>query len=462
MTRSRGMLLLLFLLLTLVVINASQWFVVRRATSALDDELGRRLKTVALAAVSEVTESVLLDPDVGDDFFARSQLDSLARRHDIDDIFLMDSDGIVLFELPNAGTTVDPFQAGGDSRRPLAGARSPSEILELDVEAFSRAVAGAPSASRILNLDGEIFKAAYAPVSEYDEFENRNVVSAVLGVTAGGGFHQNLPRLERTAWGITIGSAALILVLAAIFFGVLRRLSATEGALARAETLSAMGMMAAGVAHEVRNPLAIIAGTAQRLRRKYQPDDAEPDELFEFIPGEVERLNGILEGYLRFARDEPLAFGDSDLAAVVQRSVGMVRDEFAEREIRVDFSGTEAAAPLSGDPQRLQQVLLNLLLNAAQAMPQGGEVRITLERPGDLYRLTVEDDGSGFDSKALKGDAAFQPFFTTKEQGSGLGLAMSKRIVEGHGGTIAVGNHGGGGARVVVELPRSGTTREEA
>jgi two-component system, NtrC family, sensor histidine kinase HydH len=96
-------------------------------------------------------------------------------------------------------------------------------------------------------------------------------------------------------------------------------------------------------------------------------------------------------------------------------------------------------------------VLLNLLLNAVQAMPQGGEVRVDVTRVGAFAEIRVADSGPGFDERALRG--AFQPFFTTKDQGSGLGLAMAKRIVEGHGGTIGVANRVGSGALVTVRLP---------
>jgi two-component system sensor histidine kinase HydH len=238
-------------------------------------------------------------------------------------------------------------------------------------------------------------------------------------------------------------------LLGAAFFGMSRRLASTERALSRSESLSAMGMMAAGVAHEVRNPLSIIAGTAHRLRKKYGAGVDDP--LFDFIPEEVERLNGIVEGYLRFARNEPLARVDADLVRVVDRSTQLVAEEWAARRVRFTRTGRTDALPMQADPQRLTQVLLNLLINAAQAMPSGGEVIVHVDREGDRAVLRVRDSGKGFDERALRG--AFQPFFTTKEKGSGLGLAMAKKIVDGHGGTISVGNAATGGGEVCVRLP---------
>jgi len=432
--RTRGGLLLLFLALTLAVINGSQWFVLSRVTSSLEAELALRLQTVATAAVSTVSPGLLLDPDVAADPLVSEPLLDIALQNDLTDVFLVDPEGVVLFDLDDSGVG------------------EPNPFLELDARAFSRALEGDASASELVELGGAILKAAYAPVIDPVD----GTVAAVLGVTAGTVFYERLPALRQTAWGVSIGSAVLVVLLSLIFFGMLRRLSTTEGALARAETLSAMGLLAAGVAHEIRNPLAIITGTAQRLKSKYGGGGG--DELFDFIPEEVERLNGILEGYLRFARDEPLVFGECDAARVVERGCSTLRAELEGRGVEVAVEGTDGPLPrIRADPLRLRQVLLNLLLNSAQAMPRGGRIRVGLEDAGRDVQITVEDTGSGFDAKALR--AAFQPFFTTKEHGSGLGLAVAKRIVDAHGGTIALANREEGGARVVLRLPVDGPSR---
>jgi signal transduction histidine kinase len=423
----RPALLLLFLALTIVVINVSNWLVLSRATESVEDELGLRLVTVAGAAVSTTTAELLLAPDVGDDAFVLRTLQEIADRHDLEDVFLVDPDGILLWDL-----------RGGELG-------DPSPFFDLDFEAFTKAASGIPAASPTVEVDGVGLKAAFAPVEDWD-----GTVEAVLGVTAGGGFHERVPALRRALVGVTIGGAALVVILGAVFFGMSRRLTLTESALSRAETLSAMGMMAAGVAHEVRNPLAIISGTAARLKKRYSPDGTA-DPLFDFIPEEVERLNGIVEGYLRFARDEPLLLVECDLREVVDRGARLVREELASQRVALSQSGTTDPVHARADPQRLQQALLNLLLNAAQAMPDGGEVEVTLETEGRRAIVGVADHGPGFGQRELR--SAFTPFFTTKEQGSGLGLVMARRIVEGHGGAIRIANRPGRGAVVTIELP---------
>ncbi len=424
--RGRGALLFAFLAITVAVINLAGWFVVDRVSRALEAETALRLVAVASAAIGEATEELLLRPEVAGDAFVTATLRGAAARNDLDDVLLYDASGALLFDLE--GADLGPAN-------PYAAVHAPS---------FAAAAAGSAAASPARDVSGLAFRSAYAPVHDAD-----GTVGAVLGVAAGGGFLARLPALRRTLWLVSAGSAALVAALGALLFGMDRRLAATERALARSETLGAMGMMAAGVAHEVRNPLAIIAGTAERLRKRYGAGADDP--LFGFIPEEVDRLNTILEGYLRFARDEPLRLADVDLARVVDRSLELVAQEWAPRGVAFERRGAAGPLAVSGDPQRLMQVLLNVLINAAQAMPGGGAVGVELAREGAAVLVCVTDAGTGFDPRALAG--AFQPFFTTKEHGSGLGLAMAKRIMEGHGGSIEVANRPEGGARVTLRLP---------
>jgi signal transduction histidine kinase len=431
-SRGRGSLVLVFLALIVAVVNVSNWFILSRATASVEEELGSRLVTVASAAVAAATPELLLDPDVAEDTFVLHVLEEFAERHDLENVFLVDTDGVSLLDL-----------AGGE-----LGSRN--AFVDLDFVAFTQAAAGIPTASPSISLEGVVLKAGYAPVEDWN-----GDVRAVLGVTAGAGFFEGVPALRRTLLGISFGGVAVVIVLGVFFFGMTRRLARTEAALARSETLSAMGMMATGVAHEIRNPLAIIAGTAERLRKSHAEIAADP--LFGFIPEEVERLNGIVDGYLRFARDEPLSLVACDLAELVERSVKHLADSLAEANVRIRYSGSEAPVPLRADPQRLQQLFLNLLLNAAQAMPDGGEITVTLTREEKRALVQVADTGPGFGREQLKG--AFQPFYTTKETGSGLGLAMARRIVEGHSGIIRLANRAEGGAVVTVELPLDSRTR---
>lgn len=423
----RGAPLLLFLALTVVIINLANWFVLGAVTSSFEEQLGLRLTTVAQSAVTAATPDLLLDPTVSQDSYVREILTDIAQRHGLEDVFLVDPQGITRFDL---------------NERDL-GQRNP--FLDLDISAFERAAGGTPASSRSIKVEGDLLKSGYAPVESWD-----GAIGGVLGVTAGAGFLERVPALRGTLLGVGIGSAAIVILLGAVFFGMTRRLAHAESALSRSETLSAMGMMAAGVAHEIRNPLAIISGAASRLKKKY---GASGDPLFDFIPDEVRRLNDILEGYLRFARDEPLAFIECDLNEVMKRAASMTRETLEEARVTLHLAGIEEPVLLHADPQRLHQVLLNLLLNSAQAMPDGGIIDMALTADEKHATLTLEDRGAGFSKEDLKN--AFEPFRTTKKQGSGLGLVLAKRIVEGHGGRIELANRNGGGAVVTLRLPRT-------
>jgi signal transduction histidine kinase len=426
----RGTLLLLFLAAIVVIIHASSRIVLQTASESFDEELGLRLTTVAEAAVTAATPELLLDPDVARDTFVRRIFEELAARHGLERIFLVDEGGVTRFDLSGEAP----------------GRRSP--FVDLDPAAFERALEGSAAASHTFEVGGDVLKSAFAPVESWD-----GEVRGVLGVAAGADFLIRVRALRRTLFGIGAGSAAIVALLGVLFFGATRRLARAEAALARSETLATMGMMAAGVAHEIRNPLAIISAAAARLKKKLAGSEAAGDELLDFIPEEVRRLNDILEGYLRFARDEPLARVECDLAHIVQRTAALTRETLRESGISLEVEGAERAGTVFADPQRMQQVLLNLLLNAAQAMPAGGSITVGLDADEKRATLRVADRGVGFSKQGL--ETATAPFVTTKDKGSGLGLAMARRIVEAHGGTLELGNREGGGAIVTVTLPRT-------
>ena len=237
--------------------------------------------------------------------------------------------------------------------------------------------------------------------------------------------------------------------------GVLGRLNRSlQRARAQAlqqENLAAMGRMTAGIAHEIRNPLGIIRGAGQHLQRRLQETGIE-DEVAGFIPEEVDRLDRILAGYLALGSDRASAPEAVDLSQLVRRSVQLVRSELAAAGCTVHLNEPLPAVQLRGDPRRLQQVLLNLLLNARDAMPAGGEVAVELARTDRQARITVTDSGEGLQDRDSR--RAFEPFWTSKEKGSGLGLAVARRIAGEHGGELELANRGDApGAVATLQLP---------
>ncbi len=237
-----------------------------------------------------------------------------------------------------------------------------------------------------------------------------------------------------------------------------------EEQLRRADRLSAIGQLAAGMTHEIRNPLGAIKGTAEILKDDFPPGHPKA-EFLQILVRETDRLNRVVEDFLGYSRqgaEEPGA-GGADLGTLAGETAALLDAQARKGGVAVDL-GVPGELRVRGAPDQLKQVILNLLLNAVQATPRGRRVRVSGERrpgkvPGAEYRevegelgvLTVEDEGLGIPP----GDLArvFDPFFTTKEEGTGLGLAISRRIVEAHGGRLEAENRPEGGARFTLTLP---------
>jgi signal transduction histidine kinase len=248
------------------------------------------------------------------------------------------------------------------------------------------------------------------------------------------------------------------------------RLHAEKRDLARraqvAEKLATVGTMTAGLSHEIRNPLNAASLQLQVLERRIQKlgKDDQPAllEPLRLVRDEIKRLNQVLEDFLQLARPRELAPAELDLRAVVERVLEFLVGELERRGLVLERDLPAGLPPVAGEEGKLRQVIVNLLLNAFDATPRGGRVRISArptgaggDVPGDLGRiaLVVEDSGPGIPPAAR--EQIFEPFFTTKAQGSGLGLSIVHGVVAQHGGSISVGASQLGGARFVIELPRS-------
>jgi two-component system sensor histidine kinase PilS (NtrC family) len=223
------------------------------------------------------------------------------------------------------------------------------------------------------------------------------------------------------------------------------------------DRMAALGGMAAGMAHEIRNPLASMSGSVQLLKKSLKPSGQE-GELFDIVVREGKRLDRIIRDFLLFARPGRFDPMEADLVPILRESLLLIRngDEFAEgHEIVSDLP--EEGVPARVDVNLIRQVFWNLAKNALRAMPEGGKlsVRASLS-PGGHALVTFADEGVGMTPEEI--DAAFQPFRGSFSGGTGLGLAVVFRIVEEHGGRIRVQSRPGAGARFTVELPATPAT----
>jgi len=219
----------------------------------------------------------------------------------------------------------------------------------------------------------------------------------------------------------------------------------------RSQRLAAVGSLAAGVAHEIRNPLSSLKGFATYFRQRYGgvPEDVKVADI---MIQEVDRLNRVITELLEFSRPMELKRKATDLAGLVRHALGTIEGQARERAIAVQSHLPPSIPRAFIDPDRMTQVFLNLFLNALAAMDRGGVLTVgTARQDDDTLRVSVADTGTGIRKEDL--GRVFDPYFTTKPSGTGLGLAIVHRIVEAHGGEIRLESEPGKGTTFTILLP---------
>ncbi|MFC1866591.1 nitrogen regulation protein NR(II) [Thermodesulfobacteriota bacterium] len=245
-----------------------------------------------------------------------------------------------------------------------------------------------------------------------------------------------------------------------LFFQDITEMRQIEEEMKKVEGLALIGELAAGIAHEIRNPMASISGSIQMLKEGMKRDPVN-SRLMDIILREINRLNHLVNDFLLFARPKPANFREFDLKPLIIESLELFKNSGKwndKMKMETDFHGKIS---LFSDPEQVKQVLWNIFLNAVDAMPDGGLLHVSTdtrdsiestESGRKMVKVTVRDTGEGFSERALS--YLFTPFFTTKEGGSGLGLATVKRIVEGLKGKVYGENHPDGGAEITVLFER--------
>ncbi len=429
---------IVFAALAVITAAALSLFSYVTVRSALSNEFDRRLENVASAIASQVS------PD------------------DVADAALLGEDGtgyanlLVLVEELRATTRVAHASVLDRNRLTLYDDRGPEFLREpgrldsLARGAIDDALAGEAGIAGPFRADGEVHHAAFAPV------RGGGGVIAVVAVEAAVDYLSRLAGLRRTLLLTTIVIALAISAFAFLFVRGTLASAHLERRLSRAENLAAMGRLTATLAHEIKNPLAIIRGSAQRLG-KLEPEAAR---MAAFVVEESDRLSKTVARYLRFAQEAesaaaagPRAGGASgDMRGMLERTLDLLEGELASRRVTLERELPGAArAPVPLDDESLKQVFLNLMLNALEAMPEGGTLGVTLAESGGRWRAAISDTGPGIDPEAVR--RLGSPFFTTKAQGSGLGLFLTRRLLASAGGELAIESRPGAGTTCIVSLP---------
>ncbi len=237
-----------------------------------------------------------------------------------------------------------------------------------------------------------------------------------------------------------------------LLFKDLSEIRALRREIARNQRLASVGRLAAGVAHEIRNPLSSIKGLATYFKERYQ-DKLDDQQIANIMIQEVDRLNRVVGQLLDFARPIKISKKPISMQALIEDSLKLVERQASEKNIKIETRFPSQMDPVSVDPDRINQVLLNLYLNAIDSMDEGGRLAIRIPNSEQKHNTEIKiiDDGNGISQEDLA--HIFDPYFTTKATGTGLGLAIVHNIVDAHGGKVMVESHPGRGTTFTIRLP---------
>ena len=426
----------LFALLAILAVGSLSWLAYRSVRLGLESEFSGRLEGIASTAASQVRPADIADArllgEAGGGYLALQVLiQQLCATPGTVNASLLDSTGAVIYDC-----------------RGSEGQGLPSPLDTLAREVLGRARAGQPAVSPPLQVDGHMLRIGVAPVMSEPALGRSHVVG-LLAVEAEARYLEPLRALRRRLGLITLVIAAALAVLAAAVARTAWSGAVLERRLSRAENLAAMGRMTATLAHEIKNPLSIIRGSARRLG-KLEPAAAE---MADDVVSEVDRLTATVNRYLQFARGSDSPAGAGDARAALEATLALLEGEARARGLTLEREGQwPERAPVPLDDDALRQIALNLLLNAFEAIEGGGRIGIGLEEVRGRVELRVTDSGPGIPPDTLR--RLGEPFVTTKAQGTGLGLFLTRRLVESAGGTLEIANAVGRGAVCRVLLPR--------
>ena len=444
-SRLRLLWTLLFLAALLLVVNGTVIYAIQTAHHFLDEELGKRFEATAHIAglliqpddldalVPDLSDSTAVSFDAAMDAVeagdrVREEWWRLAGGAGASNIFLFDPDQRVVLALRESS----PFE---------------TDRAALDEAAFARALIGEAAHSRLFQEGGTYLKAGYGPLMLYD-----GRIAGVIAVEGGAGAFHSLQQVQTSLYSAAFLASILVVLVGLGYLRTQARLRRVEAGMRHTDLLATVGQVAAGVAHEIRNPLTVVRGASSRLQRLEHLTPQERRELLGMIDEEVHRMGDVVQNFLDLSRRSVAAPSVIPLRPVLERSLEILRVELARCKIRATLQWEAAPdASIRGRPQALHHLFLNLALNARDAMPQGGELTVLVQSRKSELRIYFQDSGPGIPAPLRS--KIFEPFFTTRAQGTGLGLAFVERIVLEHGGSVTVGTSPTGGAQFEIHFP---------
>ncbi len=414
-------------LFILLIANTLGWVYLQRIKTYFISDLRFRLENIAniTAKLIDAGDLTYILPENESDpqvIYYQNLLYDVKASNNLQDIYILD---------PILETLVDvtPRLQAGIPR--LAPAK----------EMVQNALSGKTSTGPLKSLGDHKFLTAVSPLIDTD-----NQVTGLLVVEVKAEFFDVLDQFDQGLLVFSFLNILIILSVAFYLFLSIKRVLYLQNQIKNQEHLVKLGEMAASVAHELRNPLGIVKGANSLIQKKYGSDD---DEIFTYIPAELERLNKLIEDFLTFARTREVKIQSVNLKSLLTKiSVGYTD----LRNIKLSIDIPDDFPQINTDVEALEQVILNIITNSSQVLSDEGEINIKCDIRGKHCIISISDNGPGIASENM--NRIFDPFFTTKEEGSGLGLAISQRLIDQLNGKINITSNPAEGTNVVIELPR--------
>lgn len=447
--RSPSLIALLLVLSILLVFNLSVWRVVKEFEQEKKADLIERLRSVGRTVAHDLKVPfppiIMLisgssrEVEQLQDFVYTDQYEPLVKRlndlqtiNDLAQIVLLTAQGNVVADSTGASQPGDPYP------------------WSIDRHQFEQAARGRLDQWLFYTVGGQPYVRVYTPFT----YESR--ILGVLQVAARPDFLAKMQETRRRVLLQSFISSALLLFLGILIYRLFSYIVQVEKSAMQGARIEAMGALAGGIAHELRNPLSIIRALAEEIVDERLSDPTVTRNSRDII-SEVERLNEIASNFLSLSRPpENPVISDVDLGEELERVTQMMRKTAAARASTIETKLPDNSVIVKADQRALRQVFLNLLLNANEALPpKGGMISVQLhERRGEA-EVIISDNGHGIAKRDL--NRIFEPFYTTKTLGSGLGLSISRKIIEDVGGRLTISSAPGRGTQVYVVLPAVGT-----
>ena len=422
-------------ILLVALFNVVGWYLYFVVKNSKEDELGNRLITVANMVSSYLeNEAVIISFTKGDeqtDWYKhlKEYLLEVKKKNNLR--------ALSIFNLDYR------WMIGTDENMRIGVY---SYLLLIDEEEIKKSITQKVSTQSYLYSFEDIqYKRAYAPIPGFD-----GKVEAFVEVEASRDYFVGLTKLRNSLIFLGLFCIVVIGILVIIFYKLVNALIKAGESSELNNRLQSLGTMAAGVAHEIRNPLGIIKNTAEILKAELL-SESDSYSYVDSILEEVHRLNNLVTQFLQISKPSVIVKKDCDIKQLIESTISFVKYDFEKSDIKILYDKPQHSLNIKCDENSIKQLLLNLLINAKQSMKNGGSVMIGLIKKKNKILITIADEGSGISETEIK--KVFDPFYSTKDAGIGLGLTICKNIVDSHNGTIEVFSRENKGTKVIVSLP---------